>query len=127
VAELERPPDCALRAATDPDLRLLRGMRLGGRVVERPEVPVEVALALPERAHQPDPLVGTPAAALELDAHEVELVPVPAHPESELLGCLGDAADPVGIRIQAIVRQNDAEMHQPSLTAWKKLRLPRVE
>jgi len=51
--------------------------------LERPVLPLEVALAAPERAHQPDRLVGTPAAALELDAHEVELVLVPAHPDAE--------------------------------------------
>ena len=45
--------------------------------------PFEVALAVPERAHQPDLLVGSPTAALELDAHEVELVLVPAHPDAE--------------------------------------------
>src|SRR5712691_11653082 len=78
VAQLERPPDRTLRAAADPDLGLRRRVRFGGRVVERPVLPFEIALAVPEGAQQPDRLVGTLAAALELDIHEVELVLVPA-------------------------------------------------
>src|SRR2546429_7386518 len=83
VAQLKRPPDGALGAAADPDLRLPRRVRLGHRVVERPVLPVEVALAVPERPHQADRLVGAPAAAPELDAHELELVSVPAHPDPD--------------------------------------------
>src|SRR5712691_5700164 len=83
VAQFERPPDRALRAAADPDLRLRRLVRLGGRVVERPVLPFESALAVPERAQQPDRLVGSPAAALERNANEAELVLVPAHPDPE--------------------------------------------
>src|SRR5882724_9919311 len=81
IAQFERTPDRAVRAASDPDLRLRRRVRLRGRVVERPVLPLEVALAVPERTHQPDRLVGSPAAAFELDAHEVELVSMPAHPD----------------------------------------------
>jgi PPOX class probable F420-dependent enzyme len=83
VAELERPPDRPRRAAADPDLRLRRGMRLGGRVLVRPVAALEQALAAPERAHEPDRLVGAPAASLEVDAHEVVLIPVPVHPDAE--------------------------------------------
>src|SRR6266581_4822275 len=80
IPQLERAPDRALRAAADPDLRLRRRVRLRGRVVERPVLPVEVTLAVPKGAHKSDRLVCTPAAALELNTHEVELVLVPAHP-----------------------------------------------
>src|SRR3989442_10452041 len=83
VAQLERPPDRALRAAAGPDLRLRRWVRLRGRFMERPVLAFEVPLALPERTHQPDRLVGSPAAVLELNTHEVELVLVPAHADSE--------------------------------------------
>src|SRR5712691_8084936 len=58
-------------------------MRLGRRVVERPELAVEILLAAPQRSHQADRLVGTPTAAFELDAHEVELVLVPAHADAQ--------------------------------------------
>ncbi len=37
--------------------------------------------------------------------------------EPELLGELDSTADPVGIRIQAVVRQDHAEVHNSSLTA----------
>src|SRR5437870_2603094 len=83
VAELAGAADRAIRAAAHPDLRLPRRLRLEGRVVERPPLPLEVALAVPERAHQANRLVGAPAAALELDADKVELVLVPAHPDAE--------------------------------------------
>src|SRR6266540_3209367 len=84
VAELERAPDRRRRAAADPDLRLRRRMRLRGRVVERPELAFEIALAAPERTHQPDRLVPAAAAALERHAHEVVLVLVPAHADAEV-------------------------------------------
>src|SRR5438105_3145120 len=83
VTELARTPDRTRRGAAHPDLRALRRTRLGCRVVEGPVFAVEVPLAVPERAHQPDRLVGAAATALELDTHEVELVLVPAHPDSE--------------------------------------------
>src|SRR6266545_371324 len=90
VSQFERPPDRALRAAAHPDLRHRRRVRLGRRLMERPVLPVEVALAIPERAHQPNRLVGTPAAALEVDAHEVELILVPAHPDAEREATAGE-------------------------------------
>jgi len=58
-------------------------VRFGGRVPERPEAALEGALAAPERAHDADRPVGAPAASRELDAHEVVLVAVPAHPDAE--------------------------------------------
>src|SRR6266540_6199365 len=90
VPQLERPPDRTLRAATDPDLRLRGRVRLRGHALERPVLPFEVALAVPERAHQPDRLVGTPAAALKRNAHVVELVLVPAHPDAEREAAAGE-------------------------------------
>src|SRR5712691_1875069 len=83
VPELLRAPYGARGTAPDPDFGLWRWMRLGGRVVERPVLPVEVAFAAPERAHQPDRLVGAAVTAVELDSHEVELVLVPTHPDTE--------------------------------------------
>src|SRR3989442_9967851 len=83
VAELEGAPDRALGAAADPDLRLTRRTRLGGRVVKRPVASLEVALAAPHGAQQPDRLVGPPAATLEFDAHELELVAVPSHADAQ--------------------------------------------
>ena len=58
-------------------------MRLRGRILERPELTLEVALAVPEGAHEADFLVGTTTAARERHAHEVELVLVPAHADPE--------------------------------------------
>src|SRR6266536_2569938 len=83
VAELARAPNRAVGAAADPDLGLWRGVRFGGRVIERPILPLEIVFAVPERADEPDRLIRTPAAAFELDAHELELVFVPAHPDAE--------------------------------------------
>src|SRR5712691_7009294 len=84
VAELACPAHGLLGAAADPDLRPRRWVRLGSGVVERPQPAVEVALAVPERTHQPDRLVATATAALERNAHEVELVLVTAHAHTEL-------------------------------------------
>jgi PPOX class probable F420-dependent enzyme len=83
IAQFERAPYGSLRTAANPDLGLRRGVRLRGRVVEGPVLPLEVVFAVPESAHQPERLVGAAAAALELDAHELELVLVPAHPDTE--------------------------------------------
>src|ERR671936_3008680 len=83
VAELAGAADRALGAAADPDLGLPFRVGVGGRVVERPVVAFEVALAVPQRPHQPDRLVAPPAAALERDAHEVELVAMPAHADAD--------------------------------------------
>ena len=58
--------------------------------MERPELALEVALAAPERPHQPDRLVGAAAAALERDAHEVELVAVPADADAEREAAAGE-------------------------------------
>src|SRR5207302_8121772 len=84
VTELLSPADCMLRAAPDPDLRQRRRVRLGRRIVERPVLAVEVLVAAPEGAHQPDRLVGAAASALERHAHEVVFVLVPAHPDAEM-------------------------------------------
>src|SRR2546422_8505847 len=83
VAELARPPDRALGAAADPDLRLRRRVWLRRRVLERPPASLEFALPVPEGPHHADRLVAAPAAPFELDADEVELVFVPAHPDAE--------------------------------------------
>src|SRR5919201_4566312 len=83
IAELERSPDGALRAAADPDLRLHGWAWLEGRIVERPELALEVALAAPQRAHQADRLVRTSPTARERNTHEVVFVLVPAHPDAE--------------------------------------------
>jgi PPOX class probable F420-dependent enzyme len=166
--------------------------------MEGPVPPLEVMIAVPEGAHQPYGLVGAPAAALEVDAQELELVSVPAHPDTErepaagellqrrqllrqmdrvvqgdehdrgaepdplrppghptegdersvdaavvidglgsdddvlgrphrvetkLLGGLGDAADAVGRRVRAIVRQDHTEVHDARLTAARVARL----
>src|SRR5439155_26855527 len=88
--QLARPANRTLRAAAAADLRLRCGVRLRGRLVERRELALEVALAAPERAHQPDRLVGRPAAALELYAHELERVPVAAHPDAEREAAAGE-------------------------------------
>src|SRR6266571_2573404 len=79
VPEFARAAHGTIGAAADPDLRLRSRVRLRGGVVERPVATLEVLFAVPERAHQPNRLVGAAATAFELDAHEVELVPVPAH------------------------------------------------
>src|SRR5438132_1677101 len=177
-------------------------MRLGRRVVKRPELTVEILLAAPQSAHQPDRLVGTPPAAAKLDAHEPVLVLVPADPnaqreaaarellqgrdllremhrvvqrhehdrraepdplrpagdpaerdewvvhapvridglgpdddvlgrpdrvEPELLGDFGSAADGVGRRAQAVVRQDDAEVHDARLAAARVARLATID
>src|SRR5437773_11488743 len=83
VAQLARAANRPRRAPADPDLRLRRRMRLGGRVGEGPELALEVMSAAPERAHQPDALVGAPAAFLEGHAHEPVLVLVPADADPE--------------------------------------------
>jgi hypothetical protein len=46
-------------------------------------VPVEVALAAPQRAHDAGSPRRRAGRACELDAHEVELVRVPAHADAE--------------------------------------------
>ncbi len=58
-------------------------MGLGGRVVKRPELSGEATLAAPEGTHQPDRLVGAPASPLKWDTDELELVPMPTHPDPE--------------------------------------------
>src|SRR5712691_663731 len=83
VAEFACSPYGSLGAAADPDLGPWGRVRFRGRVVERPPASVEVALAVPEGAHQPDRLVGASAATLELDTHELEFVFMPAHPDPE--------------------------------------------
>jgi PPOX class probable F420-dependent enzyme len=83
VAELARAPNRAVGAAADPDLRPWGGLRLGGRLTERPPPPLEVPLAAPDGAHYPDRLIAAGSATFELDAHEVELVPVPAHADAK--------------------------------------------
>ena len=83
VAEPARPPDRLRRAAADPDLGWRRRQRLRGRVAKRPVTAVERVLTTPERAHQLDRLVSAAAATLELHAHELELVAVPAHADAE--------------------------------------------
>src|SRR5918994_4866978 len=198
VAQLECASDRSLGAAADPELGLRGWVRLGGRILERPVLPLEGAFTFPESAHQPDRLVGAPAAALELDAHELKLVSVPTHPDTEreasaadllecrdllrekhrvvqrhehdrsaepdplrpagdpaerdervvdaavrvdglrpdddvlgrpgggkakLLGRLGDPADPVRIRVLAVIRQDHAEVHDARVTAARVARL----
>src|SRR5919198_143776 len=59
-------------------------MRLGSRVVERPELTLEVACPAPERAHQAERLVRAPAALPERHAHEAVLVLVPADADPEV-------------------------------------------
>ena len=44
---------------------------------------MEGALAAPERSHDLERLVRSPPAAVEVDAHEPELLLVPAHPDPE--------------------------------------------
>src|SRR5262249_48990119 len=83
VAELPRTANRALRAAADPDLGERRWVRLGRRAPVRPVLPLERRRAAPERAQEPDGLVAAAAAALEWDAHELELVAVPAHPHAQ--------------------------------------------
>src|SRR5207248_11456165 len=83
VSELARATQRTLGAAADPDLGLLRRYRLRRRVLERPALAVEARLPVPQRTHQADRLVRATAAALELDAHEVVFVLVPAHPHAE--------------------------------------------
>src|SRR5213593_210174 len=83
ITELACATQRTLGAPADPDLRDRRRVRLRGRIVERPELALEVAFALPQCAHQPDRLVRAPAAALERHAHEVELLLVPAHAAAE--------------------------------------------
>ena len=83
VTEFQRAPDRTLRASAHPDLRLRRRHGFERRVAERPELALEVALAAPQRAQHTNGLVRAPAAAAELDAHEAELVLVPADPDAE--------------------------------------------
>src|SRR5438552_12236623 len=90
IAQLPRAPDSAIGAAADPDLGLWRGARLGRRVPVRPVTALERRLAAPERAHQPDRLVAAAAAPLERDAHELELVAVPAHADPEREAAAGE-------------------------------------
>src|SRR5262245_41990887 len=89
VPELERAPDRAIGAAADPDLRQRRRVRLRHRLVERPELALVVALAVPAGAHQADRLGGAAAAALARDAHEVVLVLVPPHADPEVEASAG--------------------------------------
>src|SRR5262245_56914738 len=90
VSQLPRPTESPLGTAADPDLGLWRGVRLGRCVPVRPVAPLERRLARPERAHQPDGLVGAAAAPLERETHELELVAVPAHADPEREASAGD-------------------------------------
>src|SRR6266704_158796 len=96
-------------AAADPDLGPWRRVRFGGRVVERPPASVEVALAVPERAHQPDRLVGASAATPELDAHELEFVFVPTHPDAEREASAGEFLESRGLlgEVHRIVQRHE--------------------
>src|SRR5262249_10873276 len=83
VAQLARSPNRPRRAPPDPELGLRRGVRLGRRIVKRPELALEGLFTTPERAHQPDGLVGAAAPSFKGNAHEPELVSVPAHADAE--------------------------------------------
>src|SRR5438105_15116877 len=109
VAELPRAPDRRWGAAADPDLGRRGGQRLGGRVVEGPVLAVEVPPALPERPHEPDRLVAAPAAALELDAHEIELVGVPAHADAEREAAAGELLERGGLlrQVHRVVQRDE--------------------
>jgi PPOX class probable F420-dependent enzyme len=70
---------------------------------------VEVPLAAPEGAHDPDRLVPAPAAALERDAHEAELVLVPAHAEAERHAAAGELLERRGLlrEMDRVVQRNE--------------------
>src|SRR5205085_12261201 len=90
VSKLPCAANRTRRAAADPDLGLTRRHRCEGRVVEGPELAVEVALAAPQRTHDPDRLVAAATATLERHAHEVVLILVPAHSHAEREATAGE-------------------------------------
>jgi hypothetical protein len=71
-----------LRTPADPDLCRGDGRGSAVALVERPVLRV-VAFAVPVGSHQPDCLVGAPAAPVELNPHEIERVLASAHRDTE--------------------------------------------
>jgi PPOX class probable F420-dependent enzyme len=87
------------------------------------------------RGAKPDPLrpAGDPAerdervvdAAVRVDGlrPDDDVLGRPGGGEAKLLGRLGDPADPVGIRVLAVIRQDHAEVHDARVTAARVARL----